>query len=285
MKPFSDDPIKASTPGLDAMAARQNEPIRASTPGLDAMAAKSDKPLLERLREEDKSKKDAAADKLAEGKAKAQANRDARKLQRGLKRAEITGRVNNFVRDWANQNAAVNKAVNAQGQTVNVAELPGVGMLDVGSGDLVKGPLFEAPTSKMEVPPEGGGGGCVGLALYTKTVDGEAHVWVSAGTVEGDLPTGFDPVDGKSVGSSGVKDVWIKIEIDETDGSITSREVASGSSLPNATDTSFYYLLGRFEYEDGNPTVTNYGCGSIAVAVCRNYFSVEAPFYGVTFYR
>ena len=176
MKPFSDEPIKASTPGLDAMAARQNESVRASTPGLDAMKAKSDKPLLERLREEEKAKKDAAADKLAEAKSKAQANRDGRKLQRGLRRAEITGRVNQFVRDWASRNAAVMEAVNAQGQSLRVAELPNIGTLDLETGKLVDGPIFKAPTSTSKFDSSMPDGVNLGDTLYWHVEDNEWKV-------------------------------------------------------------------------------------------------------------
>lgn len=282
MKPFSDEPIKASTPGLDAMAARQNEPIRASTPGLDAMKAESDTPLLEKLRAQDREKEAAAADKLAEGKAKAQANRDARKLQRGLKRAEITGRVNNFVRDWANQNAAVNKAVNASGQTISVAELPGIGMLDVASGKLVEGPLFQAPTSRVAIPPEASGGGsaCIGLNLYVRIVGQDTQVWVGVGTVAGELPSGFDQATGKSVASSGSGQVWAEIEVNSS-GEITSRTVQTGSY----TSDPKRYILGNYVYNNGSPQVVNYGCGSIDASICRNWYASEAPFYSVVLTR
>lgn len=167
MKPLSDEPIRASTPGLDAMAARQNEPIRASTPGLDAMEAKPDVPLLERKRAEEEAKKAAAADKADSDRSRAQANRDARKLQRGLRRAEITGRVNQFVRDWASRNAAVTEAVNAQGQSIRVAELPNIGTLNVDTGKLVEGPVFAAPpTSKSEFSSSMPNGVNLGDTLY-----------------------------------------------------------------------------------------------------------------------
>jgi hypothetical protein len=138
----------------------------------------------------------------------------------------------------------------------------------------------------------GGGGSlttCIGLALYNKTATttnpetGETastrQVWINAGTVAG------DPQDEKLIASSGSGEVWIKIEINETNGSITSRKIESGSIIPVSTNTSFYYPLGNYNYSETTPTVTNYGCGSVEVQVCRNWFSVEAPFYGVTFYR
>jgi hypothetical protein len=61
--------------------------------------------------------------------------------------------------------------------------------------------------------------------------------------------------------------------------------VTGGGTTPNDTDTSFYYSLGYYEYVDEAPTVTNYGCGSLDVTVCRNWFASEAPFYGVTINR
>jgi hypothetical protein len=148
----------------------------------------------------------------------------------------------------------------------------------------------------LTLPPEdsyfeGGGGGdsCVGLALYTKTVgtppNTTTQVWIGAGTIAGDLPSGFDPAEGKIIASGGSGDVWAEININETTGEVVSFVVTGGGSTPNNTNTSFYYTLGYYEYDGDSASVTNYGCGSLNVAICRNWFAAEAPFYGATMTR
>jgi hypothetical protein len=135
----------------------------------------------------------------------------------------------------------------------------------------------------------GGGSSCVGLALYKKTVgtapSTTTQVWVGAGTVAGQVPSGFDPADGKSIASGGSGSVWAEVNINGTTGDIVSVAVAGGGTTPNNTDTSFYYPLGYYEYDGNSPSVTNYGCGSIDVTVCRNWFANKAPFYGVSMSR
>lgn len=135
-----------------------------------------------------------------------------------------------------------------------------------------------------------GGGNCVGLALYTKTVgiepDITTQVWVDAGTVAGQLPDDFDPIDGKLIATGGSGDVWAFIEINENTGEIVSRGVSGGGFKPNNTNTNFYYGLGSYTYgEGGSVNISNYGCGSVDVNVCRNWFRSTPPFYGVSFSR
>jgi hypothetical protein len=103
--------------------------------------------------------------------------------------------------------------------------------------------------------------------------------------VAGQLPSGFDPSEGKSIASGGSGNAWAEVNINEETGEIVSVDVDGGSSTPDNTDTSFYYTLGYYEYDGNSATVTNYGCGSIDVTVCRNWFAAEAPFYGVTMTR
>jgi hypothetical protein len=135
----------------------------------------------------------------------------------------------------------------------------------------------------------GGGGGCVGLALYVKTVgtppNTTQQVWVGAGTVAGQLPSGFSPTDGKNIANGGSGNVWAEVNIDQETGEIVSVVVDGGSTTPENSDTAFYYTLGYYEYDGESPVVTNYGCGSIDVTVCRNWFAAESPFYGVTLTR
>jgi hypothetical protein len=130
---------------------------------------------------------------------------------------------------------------------------------------------------------------CVGLALYTKVVgsgvSATTQVWIGAGTVAGDLPSGFDPAEGKSIAGGGSGNVWAEVNINGTTGDIVSVAVTGGGTTPNDTDTSFYYTLGNYSYTDGVPTITNYGCGSLNVNICRNWFVATAPFFSVSFVR
>jgi hypothetical protein len=286
-------PIKAATPGLDAAQARQNAPVKPETSSLDAAKARQTNGLsvTEEVRAREAAKAQAASAKAAENKSEAKQNRDSRKLLRGLKQAEITGRVNNFVRDWANQNAAVNRAVNSRGQTVNVAELPGIGMLDVGSGKLLEGPLFRAPTNSVEIPPESATIPCIGLGLYTKSVTVSPNtppvtqVWIGGGVVGGVFPTGITNSEGKFVASGGSGEVYVELTINQTTGELESVIIDEQSSTPSNTSTKFRYALGYYEYIDGTPEVTNYSCGSVDYAICRNWFTSTPPFYRVTFFR
>jgi hypothetical protein len=145
------------------------------------------------------------------------------------------------------------------------------------------------PDPVVSIAQEGAAGAtCIGLSLYTKSTGGsnsQSQVWISAGTVGGELPSDFDESDGKNIANGGSGNVWAEVNIDQEDGSIVSVAVAGGASTPNNTNTSFYYTLGFYEYDGNTPTVTNYGCGSVEVTICRNWFAAESPFYGVRLSR
>jgi len=139
---------------------------------------------------------------------------------------------------------------------------------------------------------EGGGGGggseCVGLSLYVKSTGGtnpQLQVWVSAGTVGGQSPSDFDPAEGKIIATGGDGNVWVEVNIEQDTGDIVSIVVDGGSDTPPNTASSFYYTLGYYFYEDGAANIVNYGCGSIDLTVCRNWFVLTPPFYGVNFLR
>lgn len=129
---------------------------------------------------------------------------------------------------------------------------------------------------------EGGGGeSCVGLALYTKTVgtppNTTTQVWVSAGAVAGELPSGFDPIEGKVIATGGSGYVAVLVTINQSNGTIASVQVNGGySSFPDDNNTDYYYVLGYYEYESNEVNYSNYGCGSIEVRVCRRYFTNDS---------
>jgi hypothetical protein len=128
---------------------------------------------------------------------------------------------------------------------------------------------------------ESGGSSCIGLALYTKN----SQVWIGSGTVAGYLPLGFNPKEGKNIANGGQGEVWAEVNIDQITGEVVSTQVNGGSSTPSNTDTSFYIPLGYYIYNGNSATVTNYGCGSVLAVICRNWFSVEPPFYQVSLFR
>ena len=152
-------------------------------------------------------------------------------------------------------------------------------------------------TRMVGLPPEteyylgggGGGGGCIGLALYKKTVgtppNTSTEVWIGAGTVAGDLPPGFDNSEGGIIAGGGSGNVWAEVNVSQTTGEVVSVAVTGGGTTPPNSDTAYYYTLGYYLYTDGVPTVTNYGCGSVDVRVCRNWFAAESPYYGVSVTR
>ena len=137
------------------------------------------------------------------------------------------------------------------------------------------------PKNEYYVGGGSGGDSCVGLALYTK----DNGVWVGAGTVGGELPSDFDPDEGKNIANGGSGDVWAEVNISGSTGDIVSVSVDGGSSTPSNSSTSFYCTLGYYFYDEDAPQITNYGCGSVTAAVCRNWFATSSPFYQVTFFR
>jgi hypothetical protein len=128
-----------------------------------------------------------------------------------------------------------------------------------------------------------------GLGLYlnqTGPPDNRINqIWIGAGQIAQEIPSGFDPIKGKFIASSGSGYVWALIVINETSGSIVSVDVQNGGSIPEDTDTNFYYGLGYYSFSGNKPQFTNYGCGSVSVAVCRNWFAAEPPKYSVFFDR
>ena len=153
----------------------------------------------------------------------------------------------------------------------------------------------------IALPPEssfydasgGGGGGCVGLGLFVKTIPPSTpqgnptyQVWVNPGLVAGELPSGMDNAEGKIIAGSGSGDVWAEVNVSQQTGEVTSVAVTGGSSTPANSDTAYYLALGYYEFQSGEPpTITNYGCGSVDVRVCRNWFAAASPYYGVSLTR
>jgi hypothetical protein len=204
-----------------------------------------------------------------------------RRIEREVRRFEQTGRVSSWLagetlKAEVSQNAAQKSGFQPQSQpsqNTNVP-LPPISLL----------PSNYYPAVPFDLKPDirstatAGTSACIGLALYIKSVGTPpvAEVWIGAGTVGGDLPSGFNSLEGKSIASSGFGSVWAEVNVNNS-GEITSKTIESGGYSSDPTR----YLLGYYEYVDGSPRVTNYGCGTIDVSVCRNWYASEEPFYTV----
>ena len=210
-----------------------------------------------------------------------------KRLEREIRQFQQTGRVSSWLSGETLKSEAAQNAAQ-QSSFSNIPRLPP-------SRQGASIPLANANnTTKFGPKPEvadGGGNKCIGLALYTKSVgippNTKIEVWVGAGTVAGRLPSGFDPAYGKSIASDGSGDVWVEIKVDGITGGIISIDVAKGATTPtnNESGTLLYYTLGNYSYVDEIPYITNYGCGSLSVTICRNWFTAEEPFYNATFSR
>jgi hypothetical protein len=216
-----------------------------------------------------------------------------RRIEREVRRFEATGRVSNWLagqtaKAEASQNAAQQSGFSPpRSQPPSNTNVPLTSIPLSPSDYFSPRPFNLKPDITPPTPITGTGqrGTCIGLNLYIKPVGELVEVWIGAGTVAGDLPSDFDPAEGKSMAGSGSGNVWAEVNINGTTGDIVSVAVEGGGTTPNDTDTSFYYTLGNYSYTDGVPTITNYGCGSLDVTVCRNWFASEAPIYGVTINR
>jgi hypothetical protein len=211
-----------------------------------------------------------------------------KRTERDLSKVQSGGRVSSFLKRESENNAVLSASLNmatapsplALGQAIIQYQ----GAINESKQDF----FSRSPQEKPERPMVGGGGGgdsCVGLVLYVRTVGNAQQVWISAGTVAGQLPAGFNASDGKSIASGGDGFAWARVNISQQNGSIISVDASGGSLIPNNTTTSFYYLLGAYQYVNNSPNITNYGCGSVSVTVCRNWFTSQSPYYNVTFIR
>ena len=210
-----------------------------------------------------------------------------KKLEREIRQFQQTGRVSSWLSGEALKSEAAQNA--AQQSSFSNRPIPSP------SKQGASIPLADANNkTKFGPKPEvtdagGGGGGCKGLVPYTKTV-GEppnttSQVWISAGTVAGQLPLEFDPAYGKLIASEGSGDIWAEINIDGATGELVSVAVNGGGPTPQNSDTSIYYTLGNYSYTNEVPAATTYGCGSISVTICREWFASKPPFYKVTLSR
>ena len=209
-----------------------------------------------------------------------------KKLEREIRQFQQTGRVSSWLSGETLKSEAAQNAAQ-QSSFSNTPRLPP-------SRQETSIPLANTNnTTKFGPKPElrdaVGKSDCVGLVLYAKTISTDnvatTQVWISAGTVAGVLPSGFDPAEGKFIASDGSGYVWAEVNIDGTTGDIVSVDVNGGGPTPNNTNTSFYSPLGYYVYNGNSASVNNYGCGSVNAIICRNWFAAASPFYDVPIHR
>jgi hypothetical protein len=214
-----------------------------------------------------------------------------RRVEREVRRFEATGKVSNWL---TGETLKAEAAQNAAQQSAFRQDV--IDVVSTMQAPLPLGPItpFFLPDlhRKPEILDEGGGGGgsgetiCNGLSLYIK-VDGEDfEVWIRAGIVEGEVPTGLDPLNGKRISNNGSGYVFLEVEINSITGAIESTSIEDGNSIPQNTDTKFYYAIGYYEYlEENNPVISNYGCGPIEFTTCRNWYVADPPYFTANFSR
>lgn len=138
-------------------------------------------------------------------------------------------------------------------------------------------PFGGLPQYVPTIPLQGGGTPppppCA-LGLYNK----DGNVYINSGTIAGQLPPSFDPVEGKFIAGSGSGSVYAEIEINGNTGEINSVDVKRGTG--SNTDTKFVIAIGAYEYDQNDqPQITNFRCGSISISLCRNWFVAEPPYF------
>lgn len=200
-----------------------------------------------------------------------------RKLEREIRRFEQTGRVSSWLagetlKAQSEQNAAQQSAFRQSVLDVVSSPQSPLPLLSIS-------PFLDDLHEKPKVTDEQDFR-CIGLGLFQK----EGNVWINAGTINGQVPSGLDPLEGKFIAGSGSGQVWAEIEINETTGQIISTSIDNGNSTPSDTTTFFYNTLGVYNFNQ-SPVFTNFGCGSLSVTFCRNWFVVDPPYFTVTFTR
>ena len=214
-----------------------------------------------------------------------------RKIEREVRRFEATGRVSNWLAGETSKAEAAQAAAQQSGfnpprsQPLSNTNVPLAPIPLSPSNYFPPRPLDLKPDITPPPSPTTGQGTCIGLNLYTKTVNSSVQVWIGGGVVGGVLPTGFTFSEGKFVASGGSGEVYVELTIDENTGELESVIIDKRSSAPPNTSTKFHYALGYYEYIDGRPEINNYSCGSVDYSICRSWFSSQPPFYRVTFYR
>lgn len=118
---------------------------------------------------------------------------------------------------------------------------------------------------------------CGSFRLFAKVAEGATNpdLFVSEGAAGNDT---IDETELGSLESNKDKNVYLKVTLDDTDGTYDS-EVVAESGDPESDDVTTYCLLGSV---DDKGTISQSACGPVSITVCRNWFASESPYYGIT---
>lgn len=138
-------------------------------------------------------------------------------------------------------------------------------------------------SAKRRFPVGGASDSCTAFKLAQGAENNELTVTES--TILGETPADF--TEGKKTFTiareSGV--IYGKIAISSA-GAPTDAEVLEAAEIPDDSDEVFHREIGRYIVEgtgeDAVIRFTQTKCGPLDATVCRNWFTSEAPYYGLT---
>lgn len=150
------------------------------------------------------------------------------------------------------------------------------------NGDTV-GP-YDAPET---VTAGGSGDGAVEMPFELFSAGGN-KLRIRESTLAELVPDGFTDGEKEFTVSTGAGIIYGKLTIDDTDGTAVSVTIEQGTGdLPENTATLHHVLIGSYTVEGSGEgaeiSASNSRYGPIPVTICRNWFTAEAPFHGVTF--
>jgi len=228
---------------------------------------------------EQEAKENVASAPKREGPSKEE-RRLSRLIQREVKRALATGRTERLNEALKIQQDKRNDANTLPNSTIYQSPAQNE-PVKISKSEPLQPVRFREPTStKDELDFINSTICALGLYKYNNR-----EVWISAGTIAGEVPSDLDSRYGKFIASSGYGFVWATIEVTQGKGEIDERKINSGTPAPENTDTEFHYLLGYYEFTEEGLSVTNYGCGNVEALICRNSFASQTPFFGATLTR
>lgn len=218
--------------------------------------------------------------------------RFARQLDRDIKRDRLSqSTLRKLITDdtaqWARniyaektaKNAAIN-VLNTQNQSKQIVGVVrefggGVGSdTEVASG-LIPTSTASASSSPVEFPD---GGGEIFCALGV-TRNNAGNIIVANGLIGGQNA-------GEISLGSGTGYICVFVKINQTNGTISNRGIVLRPSPPpeyfdGPDDQDQFWLI----LAEAFNSVVNYGCGSVYVQICRNWFAASPPYFLVNFFR
>jgi hypothetical protein len=149
------------------------------------------------------------------------------------------------------------------------------------NGDTI-GP-YDGPET---VTAGGGGDGGVEMPFELFSTGGN-KLKIRESTVSGEVPDGFADGVKEFTVSTGSGVIYAKLTIDDTEGSVVSVTLEQASEMPVDAPPIYHEQIGSFTVTGSGAaaeiSANNLRFGPIPVTICRNWFTAEAPFHGVTF--